>query len=251
MERTKEEAKTYWNTRAKSFPGHRDGDTYQLKMLDTAKTLGVDFKGKTVLDIGCGTGAYALHIAKTAAYVTALDISGAMLKNLAADAKANGIDNIRCVESDWMDYETDDEFDIIFSSLTPAVGNAEAIEKISGRKGSKVVNIAFASPIKAYVLKELFKIHGSDHGSFVVDMVMKEWLKERNIQFLSARVQGEWITLRTHKEMVDNCIDVLEAHSIKPDLDKIEIVAEKFKTSDGMYESKTGYDVEMIVWEVK
>ena len=251
MERTKEEAKKYWNIRAKSFPGHREGDTYQSKMLETAEELGVNFIGKKVLDLGCGAGAYALRIAKYASHVTALDISSTMLGNLAADAKTNGINNITCVESDWIDYKTDEKFDIIFCSLTPAVGSADAIEKISKHKGSTVVNISFATPIKAFVLKELFKIHGSEHGAFEVDTVMKDWLKARNIPFLSSRVHGVWATLRTYDEMINNCVDVLEAQSIKPDLDKIRKFVENYKTGDGMYESKTGYDVEMIVWEAK
>lgn len=76
-------------------------DTYEARMLRLAAENGVDFCGKTVLDVGCGSGMYTIRLAQQAALVTALDISEEMLRILMQDAAAQGLANIHPVLSDW------------------------------------------------------------------------------------------------------------------------------------------------------
>ncbi len=244
--------KTFWDTRSKSFPGHREGDTYQAKMLDTMKKHGVELEGKTVLDLGCGTGSYTIRMAREAAHVTALDISEGMLKTLAESARANNLTNITCVCADWAQYTPDRKFDLIFCSLTPAVQDRAAVEKIRKHAAGWVVNISFAGPMKAYVLDGLFKLHGHEHKRGAWEPVMRDWLSENNIHFDSCRVQGEWVTERSREDMLANCVDVLEAHKITPDMRALEKFIEQFWDAESkMYLSRTAYDVEMTIWENK
>lgn len=53
------------------------------------------------LDVGAGGGRYALAIALHAREVIAVDPSPSMLSVLGADAKANGIANVRLIEGRW------------------------------------------------------------------------------------------------------------------------------------------------------
>ena len=91
----------FWNCRAASFPRYEAGDdNYEARMLRLARENGVDFCGKTVLDVGSGSGMYTIRLAQEAASVTAVDISDEMLRILMQDAAAQGLDNIRPVVSD-------------------------------------------------------------------------------------------------------------------------------------------------------
>jgi len=62
--------------------------------------------GSTVLDIGAGTGSWALLLAKHAASVTALEPSEAMTEMLIENMEAEGIDNITVVDGRWPDVST-------------------------------------------------------------------------------------------------------------------------------------------------
>lgn len=55
----------------------------------------------TLLDVGAGTGRFALPLAQHVRSVTALDRSAAMLELLRRKASLEGITNIRCLEADW------------------------------------------------------------------------------------------------------------------------------------------------------
>lgn len=57
--------------------------------------------GATVLDIGAGTGAWALLMARHAGRVTALEPSPAMRAVLARNAQSQGLDNIDIVDGSW------------------------------------------------------------------------------------------------------------------------------------------------------
>lgn len=243
--------KEFWNIRAKSFPGHRDGDTYQAKMTEIMENHGIRLEGANVMDLGCGSGAYTIRMAEKAGKVTALDISDVMLGAVRKSAEERGLTNIEYVNADWAEYSPSGKFDLIFASLTPAVKDEASVDKIKEYAGRWVVNISFAGPMTAYVLDGLFELHGMERGKSKLEPVMRNWLEKNSVPFSVYPVQGEWVTPRSRRDMIDNCRDVVEAHGANPDMDGIEKYIERFRDEmTGMYISKTAYNVEMIIWEV-
>ena len=57
----------------------------------------------SVLDIGCGTGAIAIPLARKARFVTAIDISTQMLKILQIDSEKNDLKNLHFRQLNWSD----------------------------------------------------------------------------------------------------------------------------------------------------
>lgn len=81
-----------------------------------------------IADFGCGPGLYATRLAKRRAKVTGIDFSGrsiAYAKGVAAREQLN----IRYVEQNYLDFETEDQFDLVlmimcdFCALGPAQRN--------------------------------------------------------------------------------------------------------------------------------
>jgi SAM-dependent methyltransferase len=70
--------------------------------------------GETVLDVGCGTGATSLALAKAGANVTGLDVSKPMLDLARSRAIQAGLD-IAFIEADASSYPFEPAFDLIFS----------------------------------------------------------------------------------------------------------------------------------------
>ena len=59
----------------------------------------------TVLDVGAGTGRFALGLAPHAGGVTAVDASAGMLRQLRRRARSLGVENIRCVRGRWEEVD--------------------------------------------------------------------------------------------------------------------------------------------------
>lgn len=75
------------------------------------------FSGKTAVDLGCGAGTYSLELAKHFNRVYAIDFAENMLRELKANAKLKGIENIVPVHSDTrITHLSDSSVDFVFSS---------------------------------------------------------------------------------------------------------------------------------------
>ncbi|RKN38727.1 class I SAM-dependent methyltransferase [Streptomyces hoynatensis] len=61
--------------------------------------------GATVLDLGAGTGRFALAAAASFGRVVAVDVSPAMTNVLTRRAAAAGLDNLECVRAGFLSYE--------------------------------------------------------------------------------------------------------------------------------------------------
>ena len=83
----------FWNSRAESFPRYEVGaDTYEARMLQLARDNGVDFRGKTVLDVGCGSGILSIAaLTLGAAHADGLDIDPKAVDVAYENAALNGI----------------------------------------------------------------------------------------------------------------------------------------------------------------
>jgi SAM-dependent methyltransferase len=125
-----EDVQDYFVRHAARFDGLYGGDNMATRVFDqlfrkpmyeryrlTIEALG-DAKGKRYLDLGCGSGRYAINLARLGARVVGLDFSAAMLDLANRYAEEVGVSSrARFVETDmnrWMD-ETDEHFDAAFA----------------------------------------------------------------------------------------------------------------------------------------
>jgi len=120
----------YFVRHAARFDGLYGGDNMASRVFDrlfrkpmyeryrlTIEALG-NAEGKKYLDVGCGSGRYAINLARLGAVVVGIDFSAAMLKLAQDYAKQEAVTSkVQFIEGDmnrWMD-ETDDHFDAAFA----------------------------------------------------------------------------------------------------------------------------------------
>jgi SAM-dependent methyltransferase len=244
----------YWDIRGRSFPGYREDDAFQDKVLETIRNHGVDFSGAHVLDLGCGAGSYALPFAKLARLVTALDISPVMLERVRTAAASLGINNIRYVASDWTDYEPREQFDILFCSRSPALKDPAALRKACASLSQWGILFNFAGEVhvpNTHTLgRALLERHGVVRNSGMHNFsILQTWLSGEGISFTMYPLKGERHVYYTLDEMTKNAWDMVEAAGAKPDIGIIhEYIAQFRDEASGKYLSTTHYDMELVIW---
>ena len=77
------------------------GAVAEVRLLEA---LGMN-SASTVLDLGAGTGQFALAVAPRCGRVVAIDVSPVMLARLRSKIGARGVSNIECVEAGLLTYE--------------------------------------------------------------------------------------------------------------------------------------------------
>ena len=105
-----------------------------------AKALeNLEIKGKSVLEVGCGSGFLSIIAAKNGAHVTAVDINAEAVKTAKANAEANGC-NIETIQSDLFS-SVKGKFDLII--FNPPYLPVEAGENdptyAGGKSGREVI----------------------------------------------------------------------------------------------------------------
>ena len=142
-----EVAEAHWDARAAHFSATQSLDRTGLTDLVVAflneKNL---LKGAAVLDIGGGSGRYAIPFAKEATHVTMTDISENMLKHARENAEAKGLHNLDYVKLDWerqslkaLNWE--EHYDLVFASMCPAVRSEAGLDNmIHASKGYCMIN---------------------------------------------------------------------------------------------------------------
>jgi SAM-dependent methyltransferase len=127
----------FWEEKAATYP-----DPFREDILSFTEAVSgiveercLSLKGARILDIGCGTGAFALPLALRGASVTALDISENMLKRLTAEAQHRGIHGVKTVRASWKTIDPytaglSGRFDVVLSALSIAVGTKKDILKM-------------------------------------------------------------------------------------------------------------------------
>jgi putative AdoMet-dependent methyltransferase len=96
---------------------HQAFRDYRREAEQIVAALGLD-RAATVLDMGCGTGAFALHAAAYYQKIHAVDIAQAMLSRARRKAKKAGLTNIEFHRGGFLTYEhMDRPVDAVVSTL--------------------------------------------------------------------------------------------------------------------------------------
>ena len=72
--------------------------------LETLDRLGVLGRDAVVVDLGAGTGQFAIAVAPRCSRVVAVDVSAAMLTHARVAADEAGVRNLECVQAGFLDY---------------------------------------------------------------------------------------------------------------------------------------------------
>ena len=158
VDKKKVHSKEKWNKRAASWikefddPCSRKRSDNRLKAtLSFVNRYKVVDENSSVIDMGCGLGRFAVEFARKAEHVTGCDLSNEMIKYAKEHGKEEGLDNkLTWIDCDFKHTDIDKmgwrgAFDLVFTSLTPAVDGVESLEKICAMSRDYCFNSTFVN----------------------------------------------------------------------------------------------------------
>ena len=161
------QAEAMWDSRATKFSLSQQSEKTKFPERVTELLTSIGYlPGNTVLDIGGGTGRYALPFASVAQSVTISDLSNGMLKQAEKNAKEKALDNIDYLKMDWETAEIvgspyEKAYDIAFASMCPAIRSKSGLIKmIAAAKKGCVINQF--TKMSDTIIESLKKASGSE-----------------------------------------------------------------------------------------
>lgn len=213
-----EKAKTYARFKGKLLP-------LQKEIFAYLKELGIDFKDKTIIDIGCGTGVWTLHLAKKASEIYALDGSKAMLEILENDSKTLGLKNLQFCHANFADFAFTKSFDIAFLTMSAALQTKQDYEKFLNL-GKERIHLSWADERKSDFLTpifEAFKLSSSKNK----EANLQDFLEENGVEFQMKIFSETRFAKRSYEEALQNALWHLKAKGIFADESQISKFIDK------------------------
>lgn len=209
--------KSSWDKKAANYSRYEgELNEFQKEFFDKLDKYGIDFKEKTLIDVGCGTGVKTLHLAKMCKNVTGLDLSTKMLEVMSDDARKFGISNLRIVESDWTSFKLDQIYDIAFSTMSPAIATVEDFDKFTSA-GKQRVYLWWNKPRNSDLINKFYEIYGERKGWFDRASGFEYHLQMQKIPFKSEIIQEVRSKDLSLQEAYENVTWHLEIGEIKFD----------------------------------
>lgn len=157
-----------WDRRAEFWKKEREqgkkGEERVLHTLSYLKERGLLQKHFDVVDIGCGPGRFAAAFAKEVHHVVGLDFSEKMISHGTEYLKQEHLTNasLRICDFHTLDIEKEGyrgAFDLVFSSMTPALHGIENIKKsIAMSRGwcCHMTHVSGRNYLREQILQEVF-----------------------------------------------------------------------------------------------
>ncbi|WP_042274314.1 class I SAM-dependent methyltransferase [[Clostridium] dakarense] len=132
---TTEENIHIWNNSSNDYDDSVGSERID-DVIEKLESLGYINEESTVLDLGCGTGAYSIALSGVCKTVDALDYSEGMLEVLKEKIKSQGINNINIVKDDWSSIDLRNnnmikKYDFVLCSLNPGCYNTDDLFKMN------------------------------------------------------------------------------------------------------------------------
>ena len=238
-----------WDKKAQRYGRYSSNpNTLEAAMFHLMEKMGVDFSDTRVLDIGCGTGVYTLHLAQKAQHVDALDISEEMLKILRNDANKHGLNSVHTVHSDWENFSLPDTlYDYALSTMSPATRTPGGFAKMSRSAHTKIF-LGWGDKKGTSLLEKLFAAHDSTYMPPNGAIKLRAWLEANSISYQLR----EYAETKTRSKPLSKAIESyswrLEAHGITPNPKRVQTVLEAYRNNEGDVVETVINDFNLIVW---
>lgn len=161
----------FWEIKARCYPLPFDLQSLARanRVMALLKERGVDVAGGRILDIGCGTGCFALPLARKAVEVVCLDFSATMLDRLMREAVRFRIRNVRTHRMIWQEVDPMSlgfarAFDVVWTSMSTAVRSAADLARMEQCSRHWCVYTGWGRVRENPLLAEAFGMHGLEFG---------------------------------------------------------------------------------------
>ncbi|EDP6892971.1 methyltransferase domain-containing protein [Campylobacter lari] len=208
-----------WNKKAKSYARYNP-NLNEIQKATFAK-LG-SLQDKSVVDIGCGSGVWTLHLAQKAKSVLGVDSSSAMLEILQEDAKTHAISNVKTLNLDFENFykNNNTNFDLAFLSMSPALQN-EKDYKAFLSLASKKVYLGWASRRKSSFLDPIFE-HFNTHFKGFYEEDLQGFLNAQNIPYESEVFNETRVVKRDKESAIENALWHLSMNGVNANKQELE-----------------------------
>ncbi|NLW07985.1 MAG: methyltransferase domain-containing protein [Clostridia bacterium] len=208
---------------------------------------------RTLTDIGCGPGAFALEAAAAGFQVQAVDINGKNLRALAGQAEARGLANIELIHGDWLEVTVaESEVTVCAYSFGGNIGTRAGIEKLLATTRELAFLISPCEKVRTdFLSAELYQKMGIAPRTFSGDhREILQIFSELQQQVEFEIVAYDFGMPLASKDEIKSCAVYLSDKLELPDVQLVEAhIRDILTVKDGLYWLPNPKKSAFIIWQ--
>lgn len=236
-----------WDKKAKNY-NKFDGNLsqFQVQFFKILDDFGVSFSDKTLVDIGCGTGIYSLHLAKFCKFIVAVDSSKKMLEELNLKKDEFKITNLKTINSNFQNYKTDDKFDIAFLTMSPALQSEDDFKKFISL-GDLRIYLNWEEFKKSILLEPFYEFYGKKTSGKNKAVILQNFLELNKIPYKTEILDEKRVANRSLNEALENVMWHLEISQINVNKNEVKNALLKMQ-KDGFIKDEIKSKMRVLVF---
>ncbi len=240
----------FWDFKSKNYPTAMDeyGLVTPTKVLTKVKDFGVDFKSKSVLDIGCGTGLYSSIISKEADNILGVDISSGMLGRFEEFIQLNQIKNIELKKTDFKEFDAKEQYDIVLCAMTPAISSFSDLDIMIDLAKESCIYVSFSKDRHSPIMDDILTKLGYPNKMKNKFFDTKEYINSLGYETKEEFFEHNWSQEGTLDEIANDVLQHLSLRDIKIDISKIKELLKDYE-NDGKIIRETFSTIGVLVWD--
>lgn len=246
----------FWEHKARSYslPFELQSMARSKRVMDMLAARGVETVGARILDIGCGTGAFSLPLARIAKEVVGLDISAVMLEKLMAEAARFRIRNVRVERMAWAEADPAaldfaNAFDVVWTSMSPAVRGSDDLARMEQCSRRWCVYTGWGRVRENPLLAEAFRLHGLSFGPPPGAAAMHDMVTKAGRRTFLEYLDTSWEWEGSFGEAMDDLAVHLEANGAAADRKILAVLLARHQRK-GVVRHITHAEEGVMAWQV-
>jgi SAM-dependent methyltransferase len=206
--------------------------------------------GMRCLDVGAGTGAFALYAADQGADVTATDVSEGMLAQLSANDPKR---RVTVVRANWHDVDPQARgwvggFDLVLAQMMPGIRTPEDFRRMEACCRGWCAYIGWGRKRHDPWLEAVFAAHGATLHLPPGTPIALEQLAAIGREVTPVWIEEAWHAQRTAEDAILDAMSHLRMRGVEPNPEQIKAMARALNETDGF--SGDEVEIGVLAWQV-
>lgn len=208
---------------------------------------------RTLIDIGCGPGAFAIKAVEDGFYVQAVDINKKNLEALEKQMKYSGLNNLKTIYGNWLDVRVEkNDVAVCAYSFGGEIGTLEGIRKIIDVTKEAAFFISPYDTIQTdFLSKDLYRESGIEppvFGGNYQDLLQLFTILKEDVKYET--VEYDFGMPLESKEEINDCAIYLSEKLGLPSSELVKEHLQKIITmKNGIYWVPNPRKSTMIIWK--